>query len=80
LIAQRLKLAGFADIPVLAEFTRQIAASRAKGKHRCTGQKVIEGLFFDGIDAITTGATISAEDDLAIGTDSDKAHTPLSFL
>ena len=62
LIRQGMHLPGLADIPALAELAAQITTRSAKREHRCAGQKVIQGLFLDGIDTEATGATIGVED------------------
>ncbi len=78
LIGQSIKLARFADVPVLAEFAGEVAACRAEGKNRRTGQKVIERLFLDGIDAKTRGAAIGGEHQALRPSGADETKPSLS--
>ena len=43
--------AGLADVPVLAEFAAQIAATGSERQHGRSGQEVVERLLFDWVDA-----------------------------
>ena len=61
MVGQTLHLAGFADIPILAKATAQIATRCAKGKNRSPRIKVIQGLFFDGIDAKPAALAVRGE-------------------
>ena len=47
----RQLLTGFADVPVLAKFATQIAATRSKRQYGCSGQEVVERLLFHWVDA-----------------------------
>ncbi|MFZ1615635.1 MAG: hypothetical protein WAT51_15780, partial [Holophaga sp.] len=57
----RIHFARFTDIPVLAKLAAQVAACRAEGKHRGTGKKMIERLFFNGIDAKPAGSPVGKQ-------------------
>ncbi len=65
------------DIPVLAELARQVAAGRSEGQHAGTGEKVIEGLFFDRVDHKTAASPIGREDDLVTLAFADKTEATL---
>ncbi len=51
----RVDLAALGDFVVLAKGTREIAAGGSERQRRTAGEKVIERLFFDRIDAKTGG-------------------------
>ena len=76
-IGQPVELAGFADIPVLAEFTCEVAAGGAKGKNGRTRQEMVEGLFFDGIDAKSGRAAIGGEHHGTIFASAHETQAPL---
>ena len=70
----------FRDVPVLTEFTAQIAACSSKRQDRRAGEKVIEWLLFDGIDTESCAATVSCQLHLAINILADKAEASIAGL
>jgi hypothetical protein len=48
--ARRRSSLKLGDVPVLAEGAAQVTARETQGKHTGTGTKVVQGLFFDGIN------------------------------
>ena len=79
-VGQRVDFARFADIPVLAELAAQVAAGRAERQHRRAGQKMVERLFLDRVDAITARPAVSGEHDLLILAGAHEAEAPLPFV
>ena len=61
LIHQPVHVARLADVPVLAELAREIAARRAERKHARAGIEVIERLLLDRIDAEARRAAVRRE-------------------
>ena len=52
-ILNTIKIPGFGDVPVLAEFAGQVAAGCAEGQNWRARQEVIERLLLDRVDAKT---------------------------
>src|SRR4029077_16231786 len=48
-----------ADAPVLTKATAEIAAGGAKAQHAGSGEEMIQGLFFDGIDSEAGGSAVA---------------------
>jgi hypothetical protein len=79
-ILNPIKIPGFGDIPVLAEFARQVAASGAEGQDRRARQEVIERLLLDRIDAKTGRAPIGRKYDLIALPRAHEAQAALAFV
>lgn len=79
-IGEPVHFAGLGHIPVLAEFAGQITAGSAEGKHRGTGQKMIERLFLDWINAKTAGTAIAEQLDLVLFASAHEAQTTLALV
>jgi hypothetical protein len=62
LIHQAIHILRLADIPVLAEFTGQVAPRRTKGKHRGTWIIMIERFLLDRIDTETGRTPVGGKD------------------
>src|SRR5690606_27641157 len=62
--AQRLDRSGLGDVPVLTELAAQVAASGPEAQHACPREKVVQRLFFYGVDAKPRGAPIGREHDV----------------
>jgi hypothetical protein len=65
-ILNAVERARFRDVPVLAELAGQVATGRAEGQHRRAGEKVIERLLLDRIDAKARGTAVRGEQDLVV--------------
>jgi hypothetical protein len=79
-IRQRVNFAGFADIPVLAEFACKVAACGTEGQYRRARQKMIQGLFFNRIDTVAAGSAVGREDNLSVAVFPYKAKSRLSLM
>src|SRR5665647_3244529 len=51
LVYQGVRLARLRDVPILAELAGKVAAGCAERQHRRAGEKVVERLLLDGVDA-----------------------------
>src|SRR5229473_3698373 len=80
LVGEPVNLAGLGDVPVLAETAAEIASCRSEGEDARAWKKVIEGLFFDRIDAEPGGATVGGEDHPVCQALSHEAEPSLPFL
>ncbi len=69
-----------ADIPVLAEFARQVATSSAERQHARPGIKMIERLLLDGINAKAGRTAVSGEHHGVIQTLAYEAGAALAFV
>ena len=67
-----------ADAPVLAKATAEIATGGAKAQHPGPGQKMIQRLFFDGIDSKTGGCAVAERIEFASDILADVAETGLA--
>src|SRR5262249_5707728 len=72
-------LARLADVPVLAEPARQVAAGGAERQHRRAREKVIERLLLDRVDAEAARAPEGGEDDRVLGASANEAQPALAF-
>src|SRR5262245_34708382 len=68
-----------ADAPVLTKATAEIATRGAKAQHASSGQKMIQGLFFDGIDSEAGGCAVAEGIEFAADVLADIAKTGLAF-
>jgi hypothetical protein len=75
-----LKLARFADVPILAKLAAQIAAARPKGQHRRPRKEVIERLLLDGVDAEPTRTPVRRQDNRITLASSHEAKCALAFM
>ena len=80
LVHQAVHIAGFADVPVLAELACQVAAGGAEGEHAAARVKVVKRFFLDGIDAETGRAAIGGEDDLVVLAHAYETGAALPFV
>ena len=80
LIHQRVEFARFADVPVLAELARQVAAGGAEGKDRGAGEKMIERFLLDRVHAIAAGAAIGGQHNLTVMVAAHEAQATLAFV
>jgi hypothetical protein len=65
-VLNAIERARFRNVPVLAELAGQVATRRAKGQHRRAGEKLIERLLLDWIDAKAGGAAVGGQQDLTV--------------
>ncbi len=63
LIRESIHFPGLAHVPVLTELAGQVAAGRAKRKDGASGQKMVERLFLDRVDAEAARTAIGEEFD-----------------
>ncbi len=77
-VRQPVYLPRLADVPVLAELARQVAAGGAEREHRRARQEVIERLLLDGINTETRGAAITGQEHPFIAGLSDKTKASLT--
>src|SRR5438445_1049738 len=69
--------AGFGDVPILAEETAHVAAGCAQRKDLCAGEKMIQRLFFNGINLQGRGGRIAQAIKLASLVDPNKTEAAL---
>src|SRR5262249_8192569 len=79
-VLHAIKRARFRNVPVLAELAGQVATRRAEGQHRRAGEKVIERLLLNRIDAKAGGAAVRGEQDLVVLARAHEAHAALAVL
>ena len=79
LAVQGIHFPGFADVPVLTEFTGQVTTRGAKGQHRRAREKMIQGFFFHRVYAESTGPSPGGENNLVLLPLSHVAQAALSF-
>ena len=77
---QGVNLTGFAHVPILTELAGEVTAGGPEGKDWGAGEKMIEGLLFDGIDAEAAGASVAGEDHRALVAGADEAEPGLALL
>src|SRR4029077_7885381 len=75
-----LILMRFRYIPVLAKETPHVAAGRAHAEHARARQKMIQRLFFDGVDLQRGWRSITEVVELAVLIDADKAESRLAGM
>src|SRR5262249_57516632 len=68
-----------ADAPVLTKAATEIATRSTKAQHAGSGQKMIQGLFFDGIDREPGGCAVAEGIEPAADVLTDVAETGLVF-
>src|SRR5262245_6214802 len=68
-----------ADAPVLTKAATEIATRSTKAQHTGPGQKMIQGLFFDGIDREPGGCAVAEGIEFAADVLADVAETGLVF-
>jgi hypothetical protein len=78
-IGQRIRIARFTDIPILAKLAGKKAAGRAEREHGCARQKMKQRLLLDRIDAKAARTPIGREHELAaqVAAHEAKASLPL---
>src|SRR5215469_3200428 len=74
-----LVAARFGNVPVLAEKAAHVASGGAHGKHFCAGKKMIERLFFDGIDLNGGRRGVAEAVEFAVTIYANEAVPGLSF-
>src|SRR5882672_5277764 len=67
-----------ADAPVLTKATAEIATGGAKAQHAGSGQKMIQGLFFDGIDSKAGGCAVAERIEFTADVLADVTKTSLA--
>ena len=68
-----------ADAPVLTKATAEIATGGAKAQHAGSGQEMIQGLFFDGINGEAGGCAVAERIKFTADVLTDVAETGLAF-
>src|SRR5262249_40676 len=63
-ILDAIERARFRNVPVLAELAGQVATGGAEGEHRRAGEKVIERLLLDRMDAKARGGAVRGQAEL----------------
>ncbi len=76
-VHERVHLAGLADVPVLAEATRQVAPRRAKGEHGSAREEVVQRFLLDGVHAEPAGAPVGGDDHFAPPGGAHETEPPL---
>src|SRR5262249_44406764 len=79
-VGQGVDLARLADVPVLAEVARQVAARGAERQPGRAGQEVVQRLLLDGIDAEAAGAPPGGEDDRVVLAGAHEAQPALTLV
>jgi hypothetical protein len=80
LFHQTIHILGFADIPVLTEFTGQVAAGGSEREHAGSRIKVIQGFLFYGIDTKSRGSSIGGQNYLIAFAHPHKAGASLPLM
>ena len=80
LVGEPVHVLGFADVPVLAELAREIAAGGAEGEHARTGVKMIERFLLDRIDAKTRRAAVCRQYHPVADALAHEARAALAFM
>jgi hypothetical protein len=75
-----LVVAGFGNVPVLAEEAAHVTAGRAHAEDASSREKVIQRLFLDGIDLQRGGRAITQAVKLAAFIDANKAEACLTGI
>jgi len=75
-----LILPRFRDVPVLAEETAHVAAGGPHAEDARSGKKMIERLFFDGINLERSGRAVAKAVEFAVSIDSNEAEARLSGM
>src|SRR5712671_761400 len=73
-------MAGFRNIPVLAEEAAHVAARGAHAEDAGSRQKVIQRFFFDGVDLQGGGGAVSQAVKFAAFIDADKTEASLARI
>ena len=71
---------GFADIPVLAELTTEVATCGAKRKDTGSRIKMIQWFLFDRVDTKTSALTVGVENHLPLFDLANKAEASILLL
>src|SRR6185295_12584204 len=79
-VLEPVQRSGFGDVPVLAEFARQVAPGGTEGQHGSSRQIVVQWLFLYWIDTETRGAAIRREHHLVILPATHEAQAALTFV
>src|SRR5207302_7365645 len=77
---ERVHLARFRHVPVLAEPAAEVAPGRSEREHRRTREEVIERLLLDRIDAEPARPSVSRQDDLVLLPRPDETEAALPFV
>src|SRR6267143_1529666 len=75
-----LVVAGFGNVPVLAEEAAHIATGGAHAEDASSRQKVVQRFFFDGIDLQGSGGAVSQAVKFAALIDADKTEASLAGI
>ena len=73
-----LILMGFGDVPILAEEAAHVASGGADAEDPRAGEKMAEGLFFDGIDLESGRRGVAEAEEFAALVDADEAEAGLA--
>src|SRR5262249_61234002 len=68
------------NAPVTAELASEVATGGAEGQHRRAGEKVIERLLLDRIDAKAGRAAVRGKQDLVVLARAHEAEAALAFV
>src|SRR5690606_3478988 len=79
-IGKRVHLTRLAHVPVLTELASEIAPGGAEREHGGAGQKMIERLLFDRIDAEPARTSVRVELDLSAFDAAHEAQSALSLV
>jgi hypothetical protein len=77
---QPIEAAGFRNVPILAELTREVTAGGAERQHRRAWQKMVQRLFLDWVDAEARRATIGREQEFVVAARSHEAQPALPVV
>jgi hypothetical protein len=77
---EAVELSGFGDVPVLAEFARQVAPGGPERRHGSSGQIVVQWLVFYWIDTESRRAAVGREYDPVILPAAYEAQPALAFV
>src|SRR6267142_414172 len=75
-----LIMAGFGNVPVLAEEAAHVATGGAHAEDAGSRQKVVQRFFFDGVDLQGSGGAVSQAIEFAAFIDADKTETSLAGI
>ena len=79
-LRMHLIVAGFGDVPVLAEEAAHVAARRAHAENSSARQKMIERFFLDGIDLKGRGRAVTQAVEFAALIDANEAEARLAGI
>src|SRR5262249_296010 len=79
-ILNPVEIAGFGDVPVLAELPGQLAPPAATSQDRSAWQEMVERFFLDRINTKSGRTSVSGEHDLLVLPSAHKAEPALAFV